>query len=66
MTDIAIRFNGVGETYPDGTTAVEVRDAARSSSSGLAVVVDGAGRAVGIMDPGKIIEDAELGDRAPR
>ena len=26
MTDIAIRFEGAGKTYPDGTTAVEALD----------------------------------------
>ncbi|MFC6258126.1 ABC transporter ATP-binding protein, partial [Kocuria oceani] len=44
-------------------------DAALSSPSGLAVVVDDDGRAIGVMEPGEIVaavQDARLGGRTPR
>ncbi|WP_309125071.1 ATP-binding cassette domain-containing protein [Kocuria sp.] len=58
-----------GTLHRPGGSLRSALDAALSSPSGLAVVVDEAGRAVGVMDPADIVaavEDARLGGRARR
>ncbi|MFI7584158.1 ABC transporter ATP-binding protein [Kocuria sp. M1N1S27] len=58
-----------GTLHRPGSSLRSALDAALSSPSGLAVVVDDDGRAAGIMQPGEIIaaiEDARLGGRTPR
>ncbi len=58
-----------GTLHRPGGSLRSALDAALSSPSGLAVVVDGDGRAVGVMEPGEIIaaiQDARLGGRTPR
>lgn len=58
-----------GTLHRPGGSLRSALDAALSSPSGLAVVVDEAGRAVGVMDPAEIVaavENARLGGRAHR
>ncbi|MFI7481371.1 ABC transporter ATP-binding protein [Kocuria sp. M1R5S2] len=58
-----------GTLHRPGGSLRSALDAALSSPSGLAVVVDDDGRAAGVMEPAEIvaaIEDARLGGRTPR
>jgi osmoprotectant transport system ATP-binding protein len=58
-----------GTLHRPGGSLRSALDAALSSPSGLAVVVDDDGRAIGVMEPGEIVaavQDARLGGRTPR